>query len=101
MSKVIETTVYQLAELSDAARENARRETAELKTVQAALGKEFPQKDELTLVRENHGAIIRELQRMQDEQGYVSTWEPKTSLDVEAPPMPIPTPAPQLTMRCG
>ncbi len=90
-----------LDETVEAARENARRETAELQTVQATLGKEFPQKDELALVRENHGAIIRELQRMQDEQGYVSTWEPKTSLDVEVPPMPTPTPTPQLTMRCG
>ena len=36
-------------------RENARQESAELETVKAALGKEFPQKDELTLARENHG----------------------------------------------
>ena len=57
----------------EAVRENAQRETAELKTVQATLGKKFPQKDELDLVRENLGTIIRELQRMQDEQGYVST----------------------------
>ena len=51
----------------------------------AALGKEFPQKDELTLARENHGAVIRELQRMQDDSNYVSTWEPKKSLIVEPP----------------
>ena len=55
-----------------------QRETARLDTVRAALEKEFPQKDELALVRENHEAIIRELQRMQDDAGYVSTWEPKT-----------------------
>ena len=58
-------------------RENARQESAELETVKAALGKEFPQKDELTLAREKHGAVIRELQRMQDDSNYVSTWEPK------------------------
>ena len=90
-----------LDETVDASRENARRETAELATVEAALGKEFPQKDELALVRENHGAIIRELQRMQDDSKYVSTWEPKTSLDMEVPPMPMPAPVPQLMMRCG
>ncbi|WP_302978415.1 DUF5710 domain-containing protein [Bilophila wadsworthia] len=66
-------------------RENARQESAELETVKAALGKEFPQKDELTLARENHGAVIRELQRMQDDSNYVSTWEPKKSLTVEPP----------------
>ena len=66
-------------------RENARQESAELETVKAALGKEFPQKDELTLARENHGAVIRELQRMQDDSNYVSTWEPKKSLIMEPP----------------
>jgi hypothetical protein len=49
-------------------------------TVQAALGQEFQQKDELTLTRENHAAVMRELKRMQDEPGYVSAWEPKTVL---------------------
>jgi len=77
-------------------RTNARREIAELETVKAALGQEFPQKEELTLVRENHGAIIRELQRMQDEPNYVSAWEPKTSLVAEPPPMVACQP-----MRCG
>jgi hypothetical protein len=36
---------------------------------------------------------------MQDEPGYVSAWEPKTSL--EADPLPVPMPLPQLLMRCG
>jgi hypothetical protein len=63
-------------------RANAGRELAELETVRAALGQEFPQKDELALVRENHGAVMRELQRMQNEPGYVSEWEPKISLDI-------------------
>jgi hypothetical protein len=62
------------------------------------LGKGFPQMTDLALARENHGAVIRELQRMQDEQGYVSEWTPKTSLDADPPPMPAPMP--QL-MRCG
>ena len=84
-----------LDEAVEAQRENARRDTAELDTVRAALGKEFPQKDELALVRENHGAIIRELQRMQDDAGYVSEWEPKTSLEE-----PIPRSVSQL-MRCS
>jgi hypothetical protein len=59
---------------------NVEREIAELATVQAALGQEFQQKDELTLTRDNHAAVMRELKRMQDEPGYVSAWEPKTSL---------------------
>ena len=62
------------------ARETAKRERAELETVHAALGKDFPQQEELALVRENHSAIIRELQRMQDDSGYVSEWEPKTAV---------------------
>lgn len=76
----------------EAQRENARQERAELETVNAALGKEFPQQEELALARENHGAVIRELQRMQDDASYVSTWTPKTSLTdeqqtvMEAPP---------------
>ena len=85
-----------LDEAVEAQRENARRDTAELDTVRAALGKEFPQKNELALVRENHGAIIRELQRMQDDAGYVSAWELKTSLVEE----PTPRSVPQL-MRCS
>jgi hypothetical protein len=59
---------------------NTSRELAELETVKTAMGQEFSQKDELTLTRENHGAIIRELQRMQDDSNYVSEWEPKTAL---------------------
>ena len=54
-----------------------RQEMAELATVKAALGQEFPQQDELALVRENHSAVMRELKRMQDEPGYVSEWEPR------------------------
>ena len=67
----------------EAQRENARQERAELETVNAALGKEFPQQEELALARENHSAVIRELQRMQDDASYVSTWTPKTSLTDE------------------
>lgn len=61
-------------------RENVRQEIAEMETVKAALGKEFPQQEELNLTRENHSAVMRELQRMQDDANYVSTWTPKTSL---------------------
>ena len=66
-------------------RENARQEIAEMETVKAALGKEFPQQDELALARENHTAVMRELKRMQDDANYVSTWTPKTSLAAEQP----------------
>lgn len=45
-------------------REKCRQEKAELATVQDALGKEFPQKAELALTRENNSAVIRELQRI-------------------------------------
>ena len=69
-------------------RAKAKLEKAELETVRAAMGKEFPQKDELALVRENHNAVIRELQRMQDQPGYVSTWTPKTSLVDSTPSVP-------------
>ena len=74
-----------LDESIDRQRENARQELAELETVKAALGKEFPQQAELALARENHGVVIRELQRMQDDANYVSTWTPKTSLTDEQP----------------
>lgn len=74
-----------LDEAMEAQRENSRQEHAELETVKAALGKEFPQQEELALARENHGAVIRELQRMQDDSSYVSTWTPKTSLADEQP----------------
>ena len=69
-----------LGEAVKAQRESARQEKAELETVKSALGQEFPQQDELALARENHGAVIRELQRMQADANYVSTWTPKTSL---------------------
>ena len=72
-----------LDEIIEVQRENAKQESTELETVRDALGKEFPQKDELALARENHGAVIRELQRMQDDASYVSTWTPKTSLTDE------------------
>ena len=61
---------------------NVRQEMAEMDTVKAALGQEFPQKDELALVRDNHSAVMRELKRIQDEPGYVSAWEPKVELSV-------------------
>ena len=66
-------------------RATARQEIAEMETVKATLGKEFPQQDELALTRENHTAIMRELKRMQDDANYVSTWTPKTSLADEQP----------------
>lgn len=66
-------------------RERTRQERAEMETVTAALGKEFPQQEELTLTRENHNAVMRELKRMQDDANYVSTWTPKTSLTDEQP----------------
>ncbi|MFR0874134.1 MAG: hypothetical protein ACLSHC_05470 [Bilophila wadsworthia] len=69
-----------LGEAVEAQRENARQEKAELETVKSALGQEFPQQEELALARENHNSIIRELQRMQADANYVSTWTPKTSL---------------------
>ena len=43
-----------------------------MQTINFALGKEFPQTAELELTRENHAAVIRELQRMQDDLEYVS-----------------------------
>ena len=64
-------------------REKCRQEKAELATVQDALGKEFPQKAEVALARENNSAVIRELQRMQDDADYVSQWTPKTLLGEE------------------
>ena len=69
---------------------NIEREIAEMATVQGALGQDFPQKDELALTRENHDAVMRELRRMQDEPGYVSAWEPKTTLTMEPQVAPAP-----------
>ena len=63
--------------------EKCRQEKAELATVQEALGKEFPQKAELALARENNSAVIRELQRMQEDASYISQWTPKTLLGEE------------------
>ena len=65
-------------------REKAAQEKAELQTIDSALGKEFPQKAELELTRENHAAVIRELQRIQDDENYVSEWKPKTLDKTEA-----------------
>lgn len=59
--------------------EKCRQEKAELATVQEALGKEFPQKAELALARENNSAVIRELQRMQEDASYISQWTPNKS----------------------
>ncbi len=60
-------------------RQDAKLEQEELETVNLALGKEFPQKEELVLARENHAAVIRELQRMQEDSSYVSERKPKTA----------------------
>jgi hypothetical protein len=58
-----------LAQAFETYKSNAERELAELETVQAALGQDFQQKDDLALTRENHAAVMRELKRMQDEPG--------------------------------
>lgn len=52
-----------------------------MQTITASLDREFLQKTELDLTRENHAAVIRELQRMQDDPEYVSQWQPKTLPD--------------------
>ena len=62
-------------------RQDAKLEQEELETVNQALGKEFPQKEELVLARENHAAVIRELQRMQEDSSYVSEWKPKEAYE--------------------
>ena len=72
-----------LDETMEKFREKYRQEKAELATVQDALGKEFPQKAELALARENNSAVIRELQRMQEDTSYISQWTPKTLLGEE------------------
>ena len=72
-----------LDESMEKLREKCRQEKAELATVQDALGKEFPQKAELALARENNSAVIRELQRMQEDASYISQWTPKTLLGEE------------------
>jgi hypothetical protein len=54
-------------------------EIEEPAAVQVVLDQDFPQKDELTLTRGNHAAVMRELKRMQDEPGHVSAWAPKPS----------------------
>lgn len=64
-------------------RHRTEQEKAELETVKSAMDKPFPQQTELTLCRENHAAVIRELQRMQDDPDYVSEWKPKTELVTE------------------
>ncbi len=61
-------------------RENTKREKSEMETIKASIDKPFAQFEELALVRENHSAVIRELQRMQDEPGYVSEWRSEERL---------------------
>ena len=53
-------------------------EKKEIFNVQKALKVEFAQDNELKLVRENHGAVLAELRKVQDDPGYVSEWKPKT-----------------------
>ena len=72
-----------------AQREKAAQEKAELETINSTLGKEFPQKAELELTRENHAAVIRELQRMQEDAEYVSEWKPKTIDNPESQPKTV------------
>ena len=64
-------------------RQDAKLEQEELETVNQALGREFPQKEELVLARENHASVIRELQRMQEDSSYVSEWKPKEAKILE------------------
>ena len=66
-----------LDEAIKAQREKAAQEKSELQTINSTLGKEFPQKAELELTRENHAAVIRELQKMQENPEYVSNWQPQ------------------------
>ena len=74
-------------------RENAKLEIAERETVNASLGKEYPHREELALKRENHSAVMRELQKMLDDANYVSAWTPKTSLaDGQTPTTEEPQP---------
>ena len=54
-----------------------------IRSVKEQLGQDFPQRRELDLVRENHGAVMRELKRMQDEPGYVSNWTPRKLSDTQ------------------
>ncbi len=75
-------------------RENTKREKSEMETIKASIDKPFGQFEKLALVRENHSAVIRELQRMQDEPGYVSEWKPRERLQ-----NPAKGPTSSVTMR--
>ncbi len=68
--------------------------SSEMETIKVSIDKPFAQFEELALVRENHSAVIRELQRMQDKAGYVSAWTPKEKL-----PSPVEAPVSSITMR--
>ncbi len=62
-------------------RQNCAKERTEMDTIKASIDKPFSQQAELVLVRENHSAVMRELQRMQDDTDYVSEWTPKEKLE--------------------
>ena len=80
MDNVLDKTLPQLFEDEKA---QYQREKDEIRSVKEQLGQDFPQRRELDLVRENHGAVMRELKRMQDEPGYVSEWMPKKLSDIQ------------------
>ena len=59
-------------------------EESEIVKVRAALRESFPHQHELSWVQENRRAVMLELQRMQDDPTYVSSWEPSTRQRQEA-----------------
>ena len=54
----------------------AQEEQAELPNVKLAYQQPFTQKDDLDLARENHSNVILELQKIKENIGYVSEWQP-------------------------
>ena len=80
MDNVLDKTLPQLFEDEKA---QYQREKDEIRSVKEQLGQDFPQRRELDLVRENHGAVMRELKLMQDKPGYVSEWTPRKLSDTQ------------------
>ncbi|ACT52108.1 N-6 DNA methylase (plasmid) [Methylovorus glucosotrophus SIP3-4] len=60
------------------ARERLNHDLAELQKALAEHGKAFPQMEKLEILRQDNGDVLAELKKLQADDAYISTWQPRS-----------------------
>lgn len=62
----------------NSARDRLEKDLVELAKAHGEIGKPFPQLEKLEMLRQDNGDVLAELKKLQADDSYVSTWQPRS-----------------------